>query len=157
LLALHLNQRYLFTPDDLDPRDDFTRNLLDYLYAVDRDLFGDVMALLIGEDEQIVENDMYGGREDRLIKPGFPAQSEAEFLLEIVNVSNYGIEWPKLEISFPSAQETGTALQPAQRSKSPFLLTALAWGRATKVLGERTEREFIKESADLANSLLLAH
>jgi hypothetical protein len=36
-------------------------------------------------------------------------------------------------------------------------LHALAWGRASGGVGERTEREFIKESAALANSLLLAH
>lgn len=157
LLALHLNQRYLFTPDDLDPRDDFTRRLLDFLYAVDRDLFGDVMALLIDEDQQIVENDMYGGREDRLLKRGFPAQSEAEFLLEILNVSNYGIAWPKLEGLQNNAALNATEMQTTSRTRTPFLLTALAWGRASKLLGERTEREFIKESAALANSLLLAH
>jgi len=157
LLALHLNQRYLFTPDDLDARDDFSRRLLDFLYAVDRDLFGDVMALLIDEDAKIVENDMYGGREDRLLKRGFPAQSEAEFLLEIVNVSNYGIVWPKLEGLQNNAALNTTEIQTTSRSQTPFLLTALAWGRSAKILGERTEREFIKESADLANSLLLAH
>jgi hypothetical protein len=37
------------------------------------------------------------------------------------------------------------------------LLHALAWGRASRKFGERTEREFIRESAALANSLLLAH
>lgn len=177
LLALHLNQRWLFTPEDLICRDELSRRLLAYLYSVDRDLFGDVLALLIGEDDDIVEADMHAGREDRLIKRGFPALAEAEFLLEIVNASAYGISWPKMpeavarasspesdsenqrscpEVYGQDAHAT-TALQAQPRSHTPFLLHALAWGRARGDLGERTEREFIKESATLANSLLLAH
>ncbi len=155
LLALHLNQRYLFTPDDMEARDDFSRNLLDFFYAVDRDLFGELIGLLIGEEGDIVEADMYAGREDRLLKRGFPALAEAEFLLEIVNASAYGITWPKVSELPPEAKTT--ALQNVATSKTPFLLHALAWGRSSNKLGERTEREFIKESATLANSLLLAH
>jgi hypothetical protein len=154
LLALHLNQRYLFTPDDLETRDDFSRRLLDFLYGVDRDLFGDLLGLLIGEEEEIVEADMYAGREDRLLKRGFPALAEAEFLLEIVNASAYGIKWPAIS-EVPTEKET--ALQTISASRTPFLLHALAYGRSSGKLGERTEREFIKESAALANSLLLAH
>jgi hypothetical protein len=96
LLALHLNQRYLFTPDDLEARDDFSRTLLDFFYAVDRDLFGDLLGLLVGEESDIVEADMYAGREDRLLKRGFPALAEAEYLLEIVNATAYGIQWPRI-------------------------------------------------------------
>jgi hypothetical protein len=157
LLALHLNQRWLFTPDDMYCRDDLARRILDYLYAVDRDLFGDVLGLIIGEDEDIVEADMHAGREDRLIKRGFPALAEAEFLLEIVNASAYGITWPKMPQDGESVPAETTALQSQARARTPFLLHALAWGRARGDLGERTEREFIKESAALANSLLLAH
>ena len=155
LLAQHLNQRWLFTPDDLYCRDDISRRFLDYLYSVDRDLFGDVLALLIGDEDDIVEADMYAGREDRLLKRGFPAIAEAEFLLEIVNASAYGISWPLAPESAAPAEST--ALQTQHRPSTPFLLHALAWGRARGDLGERTEREFIKESASLANSLLLAH
>ena len=154
LLAIHLNQRYLFTPDDLETRDDFTRRLLDFFYGVDRDLFGELLTLLIAEEADIVENDMYAGREDRLLKRGFPALAEAEFLLEIVKASAYGIQWPRVGNLPPTAE---TALQTQSISRTPFLLHALAWGRSSGALGERTEREFIKESATLANSLLLAH
>jgi hypothetical protein len=153
LLALHLNQRFLFTPEDLETHDDLAEKFLNYIYAVDRDLFGELLGLLIGEDEEIVANDMYSMREDRLIKRGFPAQAEAEFLLQIVNASAYGIVWPKAE---GTAART-SALQPQAAASAPFLLHALAWGRSRKDIGERTEREFIKESAALANSLLLAH
>ncbi|HYF51530.1 MAG TPA: DUF6178 family protein [Planctomycetota bacterium] len=159
LLALHLNQRYLFTPDDLTTNDDLARRFLDFLYNVDRDLFGEVLALLVAEDKEVVENDMYAGREDRLIKRGFPAVAKAEHLLELVNASAYGIEWPKpAETSPVQMREPATTLatKPAA-ANTPFLLHALAWGRASGALGERTERQFIKESADLANSLLLAH
>jgi len=155
LLALHLNQRWLFTPDDLNCRDDTARRFLDFIYSVDRDLFGDVLALLIGDDDDITEADMYAGREDRLIKRGFPAMAEAEFLLEMVNASAYGIKWPVLPEHHEAAETT--ALQVQHRATTPFLLHALAWGRARGDLGERTEREFIKESASLANALLLAH
>ena len=154
LLALHLNQRYLFTPDDLEARDDFSRTLLDFFYAVDRDLFGDLLGLLVGEEPEVIEADMYAGREDRLLKRGFPALAEAEYLLEIVNASAYGIQWP-CGAGFQPATET--ALQAGSLHRNPFLLHALAWGRASGGVGERTEREFIKESAALANSLLLAH
>jgi len=157
LLALHLNQRWLFTPDDMYCRDDLARRILDYLYAVDRDLFGDVLGLIVGEDSDIVEADMHAGREDRLIKRGFPALAEAEFLLEIVNASAYGISWPKMPQDGDVVPVETTALQAQARTQTPFLLHALAWGRARGDLGERTEREFIKESAALANSLLLAH
>jgi hypothetical protein len=156
LLALHLGQRYLFTPDDLITNDDLMRRLLDFLYSVDRDLFGELLGLLVAEDEQIVENDMYAGREDRLIKRGFPAIAQAEHLLEIVNATAYGIDWPQP----PEVAETTASAELATRTaavNTPFLLHALAWGRASGALGERTERQFIKESADLANSLLLAH
>ena len=157
LLALHLNQRWLFTPEDMYCRDDLARRILDYLYAVDRDLFGDVLGLIVGEDSDIVEADMHAGREDRLIKRGFPALAEAEFLLEIVNASAYGISWPKMPQDGDTLPAETTALQAQTRNQTPFLLHALAWGRARGDLGERTEREFIKESAGLANSLLLAH
>ena len=155
LLALHLNQRYLFTPEDLESRDELVERFLQYLYAVDRDLFGDVLALLIGEDDDIVHADMHAGREDRLLKRGFPALADAEFLLEMVNASAYGIAWPKLNADVGEAENL--ALQTVKGAQSPFLLHALAWGRARGELGERTEREFIRESAALANSLLLAH
>lgn len=155
LLALHLNQRYLFTPDDLETRDDLSRRFMDFLYAVDRDLFGEMLALLVGEEEDVVEADMHAGREDRLLKRGFPALAEAEFLLEMVNASAYGISWPS---SF-AQEDSGTRALTHGRDAhaTPFLLSALAWGRASGALGERTEREFVKESAALANSLLLAH
>lgn len=156
LLALHLNQRYLFTPEDLEARDELVERFLHYLYSVDRDLFGDVLALLIGEDDDIVAADMHAGREDRLLKRGFPALAEAEFLLEMVNASAYGISWPKFDSdAAPDAQ--AVSLATTNRSQTPFLLHALAWGRAQGSLGERTEREFIRETAALANSLLLAH
>jgi hypothetical protein len=155
LLALHLNQRFLFTPEDLQTHDDLVEKFLNYLYAVDRDLFGEMLGLIIGEEEDIVAADMYSLREDRLIKRGFPAQAEAEFLLEIKNASAYGITWPKLPDDTADSEQTALQTQPV--ASAPFLLHALAWGRSRKDLGERTEREFIKESASLANSLLLAH
>jgi hypothetical protein len=158
LLALHLNQRYLFTPDDLETRDDLSRRFMDFLYAVDRDLFGEMLALLVGEEGDVVEADMHAGREDRLLKRGFPALAEAEFLLEMVNASAYGISWPSAgPAGVPSREQGRMELQSAAASRTPFLLSALAWGRASGALGERTEREFVKESAALANSLLLAH
>jgi hypothetical protein len=156
LLALHLNQRYLFTPDDLETRDDLSRRFMDFLYSVDRDLFGEMLALLVGEEEEVVEADMHAGREDRLLKRGFPALAEAEFLLEMVNASAYGISWPSAVLPSPLEGVPG-ALQTQSAAKTPFLLSALAWGRASGKLGERTEREFVKECATLANSLLLAH
>ncbi len=154
LLALHLNQRYLFTPEDLETHDELIERFLRFLYAVDRDLFGEMLALLVGEEEDTVEADMYAGREDRLLQRGFPALAEAEFLLEIVNASAYGITWPSVQ---PESAAQSTALQAPGREQSPFLLHALAWGRASGGIGERTDREFLKESAALANSLLLAH
>jgi len=158
LLALHLNQRYLFTPEDLTTNDDLVRRFLDFLYNVDRDLFGEVLGLIVGEDAEIVENDMYAGREDRLIKRGFPAMAYAEHLLELVNASAYGIEWPSpaANAETPAAESVELAARPAA-ADTPFLLHAMAWGRASAQIGERTERQFIKESAELANSLLLAH
>jgi len=157
LLALHLNQRYLFTPDDLETRDDLARRFMDFLYAVDRDLFGEMLGLLVGEEDEVVEADMQAGREDRLLQRGFPALAEAEFLLEMVNASAYGIVWPHAVLPSPLEGEATRSLQTQSAAKTPFLLSALAWGRASGALGERTEREFVKESAALANSLLLAH
>jgi len=153
LLALHLNQRFLFTPEDLETHDDLIEKFLNYIYAVDRDLFGELLGLLIGEDDEIVENDMYAGREDRLIKRGFPALAQAEFLLEMIKASDYGIQWPQPSAVLSEQRE----LVAQEKARVPFLLHALAWGRASGALGERTEREFIKESAALGNSLLLAH
>ncbi|MCK6474093.1 MAG: DUF6178 family protein [Planctomycetes bacterium] len=153
LLALHLNQRYLFTPDDLECRDHLCERFVRYLYAVDRDLFGEALELLVGEEEDIVEADLYAAREDRLLRRGFPAVAAAEHLLELIDAAAYGVQWPK-----PKAQAaaTGVALEHTGPA-APFLLHAMAWGRAKKALNERTERAFIKEAADLANLLLLAH
>jgi len=77
----------------------------------------------------------------------------------MVNASAYGIVWPKAVLPSPLEGEgLGVrGLQTQSAAKTPFLLSALAWGRASGALGERTEREFVKESAALANSLLLAH
>ena len=154
LLALHLQQHYLFTPDDLETNDDLIERFIRYLYAVDRDLFGEVLELMVTEEPETVEADLYGDREDRLLKRGFPALARAERLLEPADLRHYGVEWPAE--SAGEARATGTALQRAAPT-TPFLLSVLAWGRAKGELGERTERAFIQEAADLANSILIAH
>ena len=153
LLAIHMQQHYLFTPDDLDTHDDLIERFLTYLYAVDRDLFGEVLELIVAEDDQILEADTYGGREDRLIKRGFPVLAKAEHLLETLNVAPYGVAWPSLG----AAKVSGSTEIMRQGPAAPFLLSVLAWARAKGEMGERTERVFIKEAAELSNSLLIAH
>jgi len=153
LLALHLQQHYMFSPDDLDTHDDLIERFLVFLYAVDHDLFGEVLELIVAEEDQILEADTYGGREDRLIKRGFPVLAKAEHLLETLNVAQYGVAWPS-PVASPSSSSTEIVRQgPA----TPFVLSVLAWARAQGAVGERTERAFIKEVAELANSLLIAH
>ncbi|MCW8132610.1 MAG: hypothetical protein KIS92_19835, partial [Planctomycetota bacterium] len=153
LLALHMRQHYLFTPDDLECTKDLARHFLDFLYSVDRDLFAELLELIVAEEKEIVENDMYGGREDRLIKRGFPVVAKAEHLLEPIDARPYGIKWPG-EDDAPAAQ---TAALQKTGPAAPFLLSVMAFGRAKGDLGDRTERAFIKDAADLANSLLIAH
>jgi len=152
LLALHMRQHYLFTPEDFETNNDLAGHFLNFLYAVDRDLFGELLELIVAEDQDIVEADMYAGREDRLTRRGFPVVAQAEFLLEPIDVRPYGIVWP----GGAAAQDGGTTIQRAGPA-APFLLSVLAFGRSKGDLGERTERAFIKEAADLANALLIAH
>ena len=156
LLALHMNQHYLFTPEDLSTNDDLVERFLRYLYSVDRDYFGQVLELIVTEESDILSGDMYAGREERLIQRGFPALAKAESLLTMVDPSSYGIQWPKRSNANTTESESSTALR-AKAALTPFLLSALAWGRSKGELSERTERAFIQESADIANGLLLAH
>lgn len=153
LLALHMRQHYLYSPDDLDVHNELARVFLDFLYAVDRDLFGELLELMIVEEKEIVENDLYGGREDRLIKRGFPVVAAAEHLLEPIDTSSYKVGWPGAVEEAPSEAAALAKSGPT----APFLLSVMAFGRAKGDLGDRTERAFIKEAADLANSLLIAH
>ena len=156
LLALHMNQHYLFTPEDLQTNDDLVERFLRYLYSVDRDYFGQMLELLVTEEKDILAGDMYAGREERLMQRGFPALAKAEALLTVIDPSHYGVRWPKR----PGAEESDQASSTAIRTKAqstPFLLSALAWGRAKGELNDRTERAFIQEAADIANGLLLAH
>ncbi len=153
LLAIHLNQAYLFTPEDLDTNDELIERFLHYMYAVDREYFGEILELLVAEDEQVVEADMYAGREDRMIQRGFPALAKAEALLETLDIRLFGVDWPDLKTS---AEGPTTEIAQA-RPRAPFLLHAIAYARAMNQLSERTERAFIRETAELGNSLLLAH
>ncbi len=156
LLAIHMRQAYLFTPSDLDTKDDLVERLLDFLYAADRDYFAEILELLIAEDEKIVAADVVAGREDRMIQRGFPALAKAEALLQVIDFNGYGVEWPRAN-SLAEAEESSTALSRTAHAGAPFLLHALAYARSKDVLNERSERAFIREAADLANSILLVH
>ncbi|MCZ7646272.1 MAG: DUF6178 family protein [Planctomycetota bacterium] len=151
-LALQMKQVHLVTPDRLLIADDLAGRFAKFLHDEAPDLYEEILERIFLDDPRDVRSDMYAGREERMEARGFPARERAEALLHPVDLEPYAIAWPEAEAGAATA-----ALATSAAPAGPFLAQALAWGRARGELGEKTERAFIKEAAEIANMLLLAH
>ena len=172
VLALHTNQGWMIDNEQLMIRDDLVRNFMRFVQQLDNALFIEILYVLFCEDERSADMAAFGLREDRLLRRGFPVLAQAEALLVPVDLRPYDLAWARPEkppAATPSTEGTPpeqaappatpepAPLEKAHDSSVPFLLHALAWGRRREMLGEKTEYATIKEAADLANSLLIAH
>ncbi|MBE7464015.1 MAG: hypothetical protein HS116_11090 [Planctomycetes bacterium] len=152
VLALQMKQHHLITPDQLQIADDLVERFLSFVDDFAPEVYGEILERVFLDDPKAVASDMYAQRDDRLAARGFPGQERADRLLVPVDLGAYEFAWGTADA--PAAASADLA---RTREAAPFMIQVLAWGRAQGELGEKTERAFIKETAEVANMLLLAH